>query len=219
MWKSVIFPKNVSTLINCDRVLLQSCSPFCGASLDEFPHLYGGYCIVGCSSEKREYFWIAFWLFGQQFLSAFICSVWMMLMKDRNAQPRHKLHGHSEEAENCAFTYLRKIRWSSLRLGLSGDWHLSRSAERDPSAPKTFSSSKHPVSIIYSRWKEQVQAYFRQRRKCLWKYLVLPGDGNAACVEFGVEIFVRLVQSDSPQCGKLIDVQHIAAVHVPGLHK
>lgn len=53
--------------------------------------------------------------------------------------------------QKAAFTCLRKIRWSRLRLGLSGDWHLSRSGERDPSAPKTFSSSKHPVSIIYRR--------------------------------------------------------------------
>lgn len=51
------------------------------------------------------------------------------------------------------------------------------------------------------------------------EYLILPGDGNAACVEFGVEVFVHLVQSDASQRGKLIDVQHVAAVHVPGLHK
>lgn len=217
MWKSFIFPKKFQQSKR-DRVLLQTCSPFGGPSLVVFPHLYGRYYIVGCSSEKTEWFWIGLWLFGHQFLSAFICSVWMVLMKDRNAQPLHELHRRSEETENCAFTCLRKIRCSSLRPGLSGDWHLSRSGERDPSAPKTFSSSKHPVSIIYRR-EEQVQVHFRQKKKCLWKYLVLPGDGNAACVEFGVEILVRLVQSDSLQCGKLVDVQHVAAVHVSGLHK
>lgn len=119
--------------------------------------------------------------------------------------------------QKAAFTCLRKIRWSRLRLGLSGDWHLSRSGERDPSAPKTFSSSKHPVSITYRRG--QLRFCWGQRSNSLWKYLILPGDGNAACIEFGVEVFVRLVQSDSSQCGKLIDVQHVAAVHVPGLHQ
>lgn len=56
--------------------------------------------------------------------------------------------------QKAALTCLRKIRWSRLRLGLSGDWHRSRSGERDPSTPKTFSSSKHPVSIIYRRGGE-----------------------------------------------------------------
>lgn len=47
----------------------------------------------------------------------------------------------------------------------------------------------------------------------------MPSDGDAARVKFGVEVFVRLVQGDSSQRGKLIDVQHVAAVHMPGLHK
>lgn len=216
VWKSIIFPKRFQQPKGDG--LLQAWSPFGGPSLVVFPRLYGGFDIVGCSWEKRGCFWIGLWLVGHQFLSAFICSVWMVLMKDRNAQPLCELHRRSEGTENCAFTCLRKIRWSSLRLGLSGEWHTSRTGERDPSAPKTFSSSKHPVSIIYRRGGEQVQGDFRQRRRRLWTYLVLPGDGNAACGEFGVEIFVRLVQSYSPQCGKLIDVQHVAAVHVPGLH-
>lgn len=108
--------------------------------------------IVECSS------------FGNQFLSAFICRVWMVLLKDRNAQPLHELHRRFKEKGNCAFTCLRKIRWSSLRPGLSGDWHLPRSGERDPSAPKTFSSSKQPVSIIYRRREEQVQVHSRQEK-------------------------------------------------------
>lgn len=29
------------------------------------------------------------------------------------------------------------------------------------------------------------------------KYLILPGDGNPACVEFGVEVVVYVVQNDS----------------------
>ena len=47
-------------------------------------------------------------------------------------------------------TCLRKIRFSSRqRLGLSGACDHSRSKLRVPTAPKTFSSLKHPVSIIY----------------------------------------------------------------------
>lgn len=73
--------------------------------------------------------------------------------------------------KNCAFTCLRKSRWSSLRPGLSGEWHLSRSGERHPSALKMFSSSKHPVSIIWSRGDERVQVHFRRQR---WKSVEVP---------------------------------------------
>lgn len=64
--------------------------------------------------------------------------------------------------EGCKFTCLRKIRWSRLRLGLLGEWQISRFGEREPSGPKTFSSSKHPVSIIYRRREERVQVLLRK---------------------------------------------------------
>lgn len=51
-------------------------------------------------------------------------------------------------------TFLRKIRRSRLRLGLSGAWDQSRSGDADPLGPKTFSSSKHPVSISYMEDRE-----------------------------------------------------------------
>lgn len=105
MWKSVVFPKTFQQS-NCDRVFLQTCNPFGGPSLVAFPRLYGGYYFVGCSSEKRECFWIGLWLFGQQLLSAFICSVWMVLVKDRHAQPLHELHRHSEQRKRKLCFYV-----------------------------------------------------------------------------------------------------------------
>lgn len=81
------------------------------------------------------------------------------------------------------------------------------------------SAPQSSLCLLSTEEEKNRSRFTPDRRKRLWKYLVLPGDGNAACVEFGVEIFVRLVQSDSPQCGKLIDVQHVAAIHVSGLHK
>lgn len=198
MWKSVIFPKKLHQS-NPDRVLLQICSLFGGPSLVVFPRL----AVIRTAGP--------------------VC---LHLQRLDGADERQKCSTSTWTAqtlwgskENCAFTCLWKSRWSSLGLGLLGDWRKSGTGERDRSALKTFSSSKHPVSIICRRGEEEVQVPFGRQRKRLWKYLVLPRDGNAACVEFGVEIFVRLVQTDSPQCGKLVDVQHIAAVHVPGLHK
>ena len=39
--------------------------------------------------------------------------------------------------------------------------------------------------------------------------LLLPGDGDGAGAELGVEVLVRLVQTDSLHRGELLDVQNI----------
>lgn len=49
------------------------------------------------------------------------------------------------------------------------------------------------------------------------QYLVLPGDGNTARVESGVEVVIDVVQGDSPHCRKLLQVSYVIAVHQPGL--
>lgn len=55
------------------------------------------------------------------------------------------------------------------------------------------------------------------RRSEATVYLVLPGDGNTARVEFGVEVVVDVVQGDSPHHGKLLQVSDVIAIHQPGL--
>lgn len=107
-----------------------------------------------------------------------------------------------------------------LALGLLGPKDQSRSGGRDPIGPNTFSSSKHPVSMSYEqKW---INAGFSCTRSdangtCGYNHFVLPAPRNASRVEFGVELAVRLVQNDSPQCAELLDVLHVIAVHQSGL--
>lgn len=65
----------------------------------------------------------------------------------------HKAHTFWQNVFHV-LTFLRKIRRSRLRLGLSGAWDQMRSGDADPLGPKTFSSSKHPVSISYMEDRE-----------------------------------------------------------------
>lgn len=158
-------------------------------------------------------------LLGQQFLSAFICSVWLGLMKTemlslyvtaQTLSGNRKLHFYvsaEDSMEQFAPGAVRGLTPVQV-------WRTRPISAKDIQLLKT--------SCVYYLEKgggEQVQVHFSQRGRCLWKYLVLPGDRNAACVEFGVEIFVRLIQGDSSQRGKLINVQNISAIYVPGLHK
>lgn len=53
-----------------------------------FPCLYCR-CVLGRSSGNAVYVWIGVGVLGQHLLSAFICSIWMMLKKERNTQPLH----------------------------------------------------------------------------------------------------------------------------------
>lgn len=48
-------------------------------------------------------------------------------------------------------------------------------------------------------------------------HLTLPRDGHRARGELGVEVVVRVVQVDALHGGELLDVQHVLAVHGPGL--
>lgn len=48
-------------------------------------------------------------------------------------------------------------------------------------------------------------------------HLVLPWDWYRACGELRVEVIVSMVQVDTFHSGELLDVQHIFAVHSPGL--
>lgn len=49
------------------------------------------------------------------------------------------------------------------------------------------------------------------------QHLALPWDGDGASGELGVEIVVRVIQVDALDRGELLNVQHILAVHGPGL--
>lgn len=49
------------------------------------------------------------------------------------------------------------------------------------------------------------------------QHLALPWDGDGAGGELGVEIIVRVIQVDTLDRGELLNVQHILAVHGPGL--
>ena len=44
--------------------------------------------------------------------------------------------------------------------------------------------------------------------------LLLPGDGDGAGAELGVEVLVRLVQADSLHRGELLDVQNILTKNI-----
>ena len=44
--------------------------------------------------------------------------------------------------------------------------------------------------------------------------LLLPGDGDGAGAELGVEVLVRLVQTDSLHRGELLDVQNILTKNI-----
>lgn len=56
-------------------------------------------------------------------------------------------------------------------------------------------------------------------RRRLRTRLLLPADRDTSCVELGVEVVVHLVQGDAPHCGELLDVLHVAAVHLSGLQE
>lgn len=106
-------------------------------------------------------------------------------------------------------------------MGGSGSCLQSRSGERVPLGPKTLRSLKHSVSTIWggrvglSRVAElELSPPFDGDPP---QHLVLPGDGDAAGGKLGVEIVVGLVQVDAFHGGELLDVQHVLAIHGPGL--
>lgn len=163
-------------------------------------------------------------LVGHQVLSAFVWRLRMLLLEERQKySAATKPHTRFEKQRGRVLTFLRKRRCSRPRLGFSGAWDHSRSGDRDPAGPKIFSSWKHPVSItcrgrrrrrfVVSVWTD---ASTLPRS---WTYLVLPGYRDAACVELGVEVVVFVVQNDSLHCRKLVNVLHVAAVHLSGLQE
>lgn len=126
-------------------------------------------------------------------------------------------------------TWRRKSLCRRLRLGGSGSCLQSRSGERVPLGPNTFRSLKHSVSIIWGGRvtggdrREQPQQHCRRAGPPPGaprpQYLVLPGDGDAAGGELGVEIVVCLVQVDALHRRELLNVQHVLAINRPGLRE
>lgn len=125
-----------------------------------------------------------------------------------------------------SLTWRRKSLCRRLRLGGSGSCLQSRSGERVPLGPNTLRSLKHSVSIIWGgsghcggRHKQPRSRVEPPTHAPYPRYLILPGDGDAAGGKLGVEIIVGLVQVDALHRRELLDVQHVLAINRPGLRE
>lgn len=121
-----------------------------------------------------------------------------------------------EPVEQAAFRTLRTLRpvevWGSAPLGPKNVQFLETSRLYQlPRQKRMRRRKRRRDRLADSIWTCNVCVSQK------WQYFVLPGDWNAARVEFGVEVVVDVVQSDSLHRRKLLQVLHVIAVHQSGL--